>query len=214
MATAVPPPPLSALPGGFLKQLVRDSEKETKHKEPEVKEEKQVRGFSPVSDVRVGLIVSPNSLNSDPLQPSKLSDNLVQQFLVPDQTPPILEAEMALRAEQLLSNSRQGRTSAQSDCKSPSQRLIVSPEPDGKQEVEPQPQRQQQDVRSEKKTKKTPQSEQKKERIEEVKKVEKKEEKKEERQEPEGRQADTEITEQTRREVCNPGVIKDGFTVV
>lgn len=46
MATAVPPPPpLSAVPGGFLKQLVRDSEKETKLKEPEAKEEKAVSGF-------------------------------------------------------------------------------------------------------------------------------------------------------------------------
>lgn len=42
MDTAVPPPPLSALPGGFLKQLVRDSEKETKQKEPEAKVEKAV----------------------------------------------------------------------------------------------------------------------------------------------------------------------------
>lgn len=43
MPTAVPPPPpLSALPGGFLKQLVRESEKETKQKEPEVKEDKAV----------------------------------------------------------------------------------------------------------------------------------------------------------------------------
>lgn len=46
VATAVAPPPaLSAVPGGFLKQLVRDSEKETKHKEPEVKEEKPVSAF-------------------------------------------------------------------------------------------------------------------------------------------------------------------------
>lgn len=42
VVTAVPPPPLSVVPGGFLKQLVRDSEKETKQKEPEVKEEKPV----------------------------------------------------------------------------------------------------------------------------------------------------------------------------
>lgn len=42
MAAAEPPPPLSALPGGFLKQLVRDSEKETKHKEPEAKDERPV----------------------------------------------------------------------------------------------------------------------------------------------------------------------------
>ncbi|KAK3521819.1 hypothetical protein QTP70_018550 [Hemibagrus guttatus] len=70
-----PPPPLSVVPGGFLKQLVRETEKETKQKEPELKEEKA---------------------------PSKLSENLVQQFLLPDQTPPILEAEMALKAEQMV----------------------------------------------------------------------------------------------------------------
>lgn len=39
-AAAPPPPPLS---GGFLKQLVRETEKEMRHKEPEVKEEKAVR---------------------------------------------------------------------------------------------------------------------------------------------------------------------------
>ncbi|XP_077479786.1 unconventional myosin-XVIIIb [Stigmatopora argus] len=72
VAALVPPPPLSTVPGGFLKQLVRDSEKETRQKEPDVKEEKP---------------------------PRKLSDDLVQQFLLPDQTPPILEAEMLLRAE-------------------------------------------------------------------------------------------------------------------
>ncbi|XP_047660634.1 unconventional myosin-XVIIIb isoform X3 [Tachysurus fulvidraco] len=74
-AATQPPPPLSVIPGGFLKQLVRETEKETKQKEPELKEEKA---------------------------PSKLSENLVQQFLLPDQTPPILEAEMALRAEQMV----------------------------------------------------------------------------------------------------------------
>ncbi|KAI5099783.1 unconventional myosin-XVIIIb-like isoform X1, partial [Silurus meridionalis] len=70
-----PPPSVSVVPGGFLKQLVRETEKETKLKEPELKEEKA---------------------------PSKLSENLVQQFLLPDETPPILEAEMALRAEQMV----------------------------------------------------------------------------------------------------------------
>lgn len=42
VAAAVPPPPLSSLPGGFLKQLVRESEKETKHKEPEARDERAV----------------------------------------------------------------------------------------------------------------------------------------------------------------------------
>uniref|UniRef100_A0A4W5PJ62 Myosin motor domain-containing protein n=1 Tax=Hucho hucho TaxID=62062 RepID=A0A4W5PJ62_9TELE len=116
-----PPPPLSALPGGFLKQLVRETEKETKQKEPEVKEEKA---------------------------PSKLSDNLVQQFLLPDQTPPILEAEMALRNEHLV-NGERGRHSNQSDLKTSSPRQIISPEikspPLGdtaKKEVTSEPQKQ------------------------------------------------------------------------
>uniref|UniRef100_A0A8C4DI61 Myosin motor domain-containing protein n=1 Tax=Dicentrarchus labrax TaxID=13489 RepID=A0A8C4DI61_DICLA len=176
VATAEPPPPLSALPGGFLKQLVRETEKETKQKEPEVKDERQ---------------------------PSKLSDNLVQQFLLPDQTPPILEAEMSLRAEQLISNSKH----------------IVSPDPASKQdtgqEVTPEPPKKHQDMRSER-SKRTPPAEQPKGRIEEVKQVEKKEE----RQEPEGRQADTTVTETDRREVRDvwyeAGTVwyvhKDGFT--
>ncbi|XP_056117414.1 unconventional myosin-XVIIIb-like isoform X3 [Rhinichthys klamathensis goyatoka] len=92
-----PPPPL---PGGFLKQLVRETEKETRHKEPELKEEKA---------------------------PSKLSDNLVQNFLLPDQTPPILEAEMALRAEQLV-NGERGRHTNLTEKKTSSPRRIMSPE--------------------------------------------------------------------------------------
>lgn len=129
-------------------------------------------------------------------QPSKLSDNLVQQFLLPDQTPPILEAEMSLRAEQVM--GRGG--SAQSDGRSPSQMHIVSPEPGGKKaSVTPEPAtlQQQQDATSERKSKKTLQVEKKKEeeRIEEVKKKEEEEEKLEQRQEPEGRQADTAVTE-------------------
>uniref|UniRef100_A0A3P8VRZ2 Myosin motor domain-containing protein n=1 Tax=Cynoglossus semilaevis TaxID=244447 RepID=A0A3P8VRZ2_CYNSE len=107
--TAVPPPPpLSALPGGFLKQLVRESEKETKQKEPEVKEDKA---------------------------PSKLSDILVQQFLNPDQTPPILEAEMALRAEQLNSNSEHVCNSEPPGNRSSTQRYILTPESEGNQQA-------------------------------------------------------------------------------
>ncbi|MCJ8742359.1 hypothetical protein PDJAM_G00081270 [Pangasius djambal] len=86
-AATQPPPPLSAVPGGFLKQLVRETEKETRLKEPELKEEKA---------------------------PSKLSENLVQQFLLPDQTPPILEAEMALRAEQMVNAAlKEGKMSSE-----------------------------------------------------------------------------------------------------
>ena len=36
-------PPVSAVPGGFLKQLVRETEKENRQKEPEIKEERVVR---------------------------------------------------------------------------------------------------------------------------------------------------------------------------
>uniref|UniRef100_A0A672RB50 Unconventional myosin-XVIIIb-like n=1 Tax=Sinocyclocheilus grahami TaxID=75366 RepID=A0A672RB50_SINGR len=100
-AATQPPPPLSAVPGGFLKQLVRETEKETRHKEPELKEEKT---------------------------PRKLSDNLVQNFLLPDQTPPILEAEMALRAEQLV-NGERGRHTALTEKKTSSPRRIMSPDP-------------------------------------------------------------------------------------
>ncbi|KAI7793466.1 putative unconventional myosin-XVIIIb, partial [Triplophysa rosa] len=94
-AAAPPPPPLSAVPGGFLKQLVRETEKEMRHKEPEVKEEKA---------------------------PRKLSDNLVQHFSLPDETPPILEAEMTLRAEQLV-NGERGRHATLTE------RKIISPDP-------------------------------------------------------------------------------------
>uniref|UniRef100_A0AAY4B1S9 Myosin motor domain-containing protein n=1 Tax=Denticeps clupeoides TaxID=299321 RepID=A0AAY4B1S9_9TELE len=95
-APVQPPPPISAVPGGFLRQVVRETEKENKLKEPEIREEKT---------------------------PSKLSDNLVQHFLLPDQTPPILEAEMALRAEQLV-NGDHGQHSTLSEKKTASRRII------------------------------------------------------------------------------------------
>lgn len=55
IVTTVPHPPLSVLPGGFLKQLVRDSEKETKHKEPEVKEERPVSHSFPSLNILLNL---------------------------------------------------------------------------------------------------------------------------------------------------------------
>lgn len=121
---------------------------------------------------------------STPLQPSKVSDNLVQQFLLPDPTPPIPEAEMALRAEQLINDSSH----------------IVAPDHQSKQEtrqeVTPQPPRQQLDMKPEKSTK-TPEAGKEREKVEEVKQVEQTEE----RQEPDGRQADTSVTEHERRKV-------------
>ncbi len=62
-----------------------------------------------------------------PSQSRKLSDNLVQNFLLPDQTPPILEAEMALRAEQLV-NGERGRHTALTEKKTSSPRRIMSPD--------------------------------------------------------------------------------------
>ncbi|XP_047425911.1 unconventional myosin-XVIIIb-like isoform X2 [Mugil cephalus] len=234
VAAAEPPPPLSALPGGFLKQLVRDSEKETKHKEPEETREERA--------------------------PSKLSDNLVQQFLLPDQTPPILEAEMALRAEQQLNNVKQQRSGSAQP-----QRHITSPDPGNGskagQEVTSQPQRQQDKTpekknktmerieevekrrkeeeekkrkeeeekkkkRKEEEEKKRKEEEEKKKRkmvqeVQQVVKKEKKEEGVEARLQPEGRQADTTITENNRREVKDvwyeAGTVwyvhKDGFSL-
>ncbi|XP_060917169.1 unconventional myosin-XVIIIb-like isoform X2 [Labrus mixtus] len=201
VAAADPPPPLSALPGGFLKQLVRDSEKETKQKEPEAKDERT---------------------------PSKLSDNLVQQFLLPDQTPPILEAEMLLRAEQLIDNSKQGHNSAQSEgSRSTSQMLVVTPEQREPRQVTPEPPKKQQaDMKPEKSQKKKQEKEkERREEVKQVKKVEKKEEVMEERLEPEGRLADATVTEEVSREASvktrdvwyEAGTVwyvhKDGFTL-
>lgn len=116
-------------------------------------------------------------------QPSKLSDGLVQQFLLPDQTPPILEAEMSLRAEQLNNNKQIRCSSAHSDGGTSSQFCKTTPASDNKAETKrdmesPKP-KEQQEKRATVKSKET-----------------------EERQEPEGRQADTSITEQVRKEVC------------
>lgn len=61
-------------------------------------------------------------------QPRKLNDNLVQHFSLPDETPPILEAEMTLRAEQLV-NGERGRHTALTERKTSSPRQIISPDP-------------------------------------------------------------------------------------
>ncbi|XP_061553555.1 unconventional myosin-XVIIIb-like isoform X7 [Phycodurus eques] len=175
----VPPPPLSALPGGFLKQLVRDSEKETKQKEPDVKDEKP---------------------------PSKLSDNLVQQFLLPDQTPPILEAEMLLRAEK----HGDAPVSAHSPRPPSSQRSAALPgKTETRREVMPEPQ-----------TGGTRENEGAEVSLWEEEQVKTKE-KTEERQEPEGRLAYATVTECDREKVKDvwyeAGTVwyvhKDGFTL-
>ncbi|KAJ8339533.1 hypothetical protein SKAU_G00363190 [Synaphobranchus kaupii] len=194
------PPPISAVPGGYLKQLVRETEKEKRQKEPEVKEERA---------------------------PNKLSDNLVQQFLLPDETPPILEAEMALRAEQLV-NGEQGRHMLLAEKKQ-APRKVVSPRAEGKRgggeqsrEVTAPPPREAADkadaVIQETKTPEV--QEEKGKQVEEEEKVEEKSVK-EERQEPEGQLADCRVAEQEKEHVRDvwyeAGTVwyvhKDGFTL-
>ncbi|XP_016431831.1 unconventional myosin-XVIIIb-like [Sinocyclocheilus rhinocerous] len=197
-----PPPPLSAVPGGFLKQLVRETEKETHHKEPELKEEKT---------------------------PRKLSDNLVQNFLLPDQTPPILEAEMALRAEQLV-NGERGRHTALTEKKTSSPRRIMSPDPKnhktGSESSTPEVSWQEQMPSPRTDTAKSPappmEKEVKKEEVkvqQEVKPL--KQEVKEPRQEPEGQMTVTPIREEHKVPVRDvwyeAGKVwyahKDGYTL-
>ncbi|XP_073686333.1 unconventional myosin-XVIIIb-like [Garra rufa] len=199
---AQPPPPLSAVPGGFLKQLVRETEKETRHKEPELKEEKA---------------------------PRKLSDNLVQNFLLPDQTPPILEAEMALRAEQLV-NGERGRHTAMAEKKTSTPRRLMSPDPKSQnidsKPTTPEVSRQEQTPSPRTDTLKSPAPPQEKEVKKEEVKVQKeikppKQEVKELRQEPEGQITVTPIREEPKLPVRDvwyeAGKVwyahKDGYTL-
>lgn len=110
----------------------------------------------------------------------------MQQFLLPDQTPSILEAEMSLRAEQQLLGSNKVAVATESQSR--------------KQEVTPPPhlQRREDDVRSETSGEKLQTKREQEERTEEVKQAKQGEE---ERQEPEGRQADVIVTEHHKREV-------------
>ncbi|XP_076842626.1 unconventional myosin-XVIIIb isoform X2 [Brachyhypopomus gauderio] len=187
--TTQPPPPISMVPGGFLKQLVRETEKETRQKEPENKEEKA---------------------------PSKLSDNLVQHFLLPDETPPILEAEMSLRSEQLV-NGENGHHTAQSEKKTSLRRILT---PDSKsqkvdclgsnpQEVSGHKPEQDSGVEGSRDLAESPGASGVKEKLkeqprapQEVKTQEVKQEKvKEVRQDPEGQQDKNTVGEQPRKPV-------------
>ncbi|KAJ8400053.1 hypothetical protein AAFF_G00400920 [Aldrovandia affinis] len=192
--------PLSAVPGGFLRQLVRETEKETRQKEPEIKEERP---------------------------PNKLSDNLVQQFLLPDETPPILEAEMALRAE-LLVNGEQGRHVPLAE-KRPMPCRITSVRGNSQETEEKHsqevtsPQWQETPDRTDTIIQKAKTPEEPEEKGKQVVTERKKEEEKsvkEERQEPEGQLADCRVTEQRKeqRDVWyEAGMVwyvhKDGFTL-
>ncbi|KAM4707086.1 unconventional myosin-XVIIIb [Discoglossus pictus] len=75
-----PPPLFSVIPGGFIKQLVRETEKEAKQKDKELKEKPPVKQDPP-----------PEVLKS----PGKLSDTLVQQFVFKDENILEVEEEMA-----------------------------------------------------------------------------------------------------------------------
>ncbi|XP_017549245.1 unconventional myosin-XVIIIb isoform X1 [Pygocentrus nattereri] len=205
-AATQPPPPLSAVPGGFLKQLVRETEKETRQKEPELKEEKA---------------------------PSKLSETLVQQFLLPDQTPPILEAEMALRAEQLV-NGERGRHSAMTERKTSSPRRILTPDTKDQKgdsqasslEVSDQKQEPLSDTQSGSSLVKSPEAPAEKEKPKEQLKTQQevktiREEEVKVRQEPKGQLTDKTVTEEPKKPVRDvwyeAGTVwythKNGFTL-
>ncbi|XP_075425072.1 unconventional myosin-XVIIIb isoform X2 [Ascaphus truei] len=77
-AVSSPPPLFSVIPGGFIKQLVRETEKEAKQKE--------IKDTPPVKDDPL-----PEALKS----PGKLSNNLVQQFVFKDENILAVEEEMA-----------------------------------------------------------------------------------------------------------------------
>nr|DBA22886.1 TPA: hypothetical protein GDO54_013877 [Pyxicephalus adspersus] len=81
LALATSPPPLiSVIPGGFIKQLVRETEKEAKQKGKKLKEKCPVKQEQP-----------PECLTS----PGKLNNNLVQQFAFKDENILCVEEEMA-----------------------------------------------------------------------------------------------------------------------
>ncbi|XP_069606714.1 unconventional myosin-XVIIIb [Ranitomeya imitator] len=74
-----PPPLLSAIPGGFIKQLVRETEKEAKEKVKDLKEK----------TVKQDLL--PDNLKS----PGKLNNSLVQQFVLKEENILTVGEEMA-----------------------------------------------------------------------------------------------------------------------
>ncbi|XP_053325374.1 unconventional myosin-XVIIIb [Spea bombifrons] len=87
-----PPPLFSVIPGGFIKQLVRETEKEAKQKEKESKDKQPVKQEP-----------APEVLKS----PSKLSNNLVDQFVFKDENILSIEEEMANK-NNLLMNGLNG----------------------------------------------------------------------------------------------------------
>ncbi|KAM9330816.1 unconventional myosin-XVIIIb [Gastrophryne carolinensis] len=134
--TTSPPPLFSVIPGGFIKQLVRETEKEAKQKEKELKEKGPVKQEQP-----------PDVLKS----PGKLNNNLVQQFTFKDENILSLEEDMAgnnnvfingLHEEQKKGPvpEKAGRQSLNTkNLKSPPKRLDSVAEPKAVNKVEKQP---------------------------------------------------------------------------
>ncbi|KAM8960687.1 unconventional myosin-XVIIIb [Pelodytes ibericus] len=75
-----PPPLLSVIPGGFIKQLVRETEKEAKQKEKESKDKPPVKQEPPSEVIK---------------SPGKLSNTLVQQFGFKDENILSVEDEIS-----------------------------------------------------------------------------------------------------------------------
>ncbi|KAG8455740.1 hypothetical protein GDO86_001797, partial [Hymenochirus boettgeri] len=86
-----PPPLFSVIPGGFIKQLVRETEKEAKDKEKAHKEKPLVKQESQQEALK---------------SPGKLSDTLVQQFMFKDEN--ILEVEEMAAQNDVIMNGLNG----------------------------------------------------------------------------------------------------------
>ncbi|XP_053558065.1 unconventional myosin-XVIIIb [Bombina bombina] len=124
-APTSPPPLLSVIPGGFIKQLVRETEKEAKLKEKELKEKPPVKQ-EPL----------PEALKS----PGKLSNTLVQQFAFKEENIINDEDEMATK-NNLFMNGLNGEKPPGQITEKPSKRNInlrVLKSPPKKQNM-PQP---------------------------------------------------------------------------
>nr|XP_015221540.1 PREDICTED: unconventional myosin-XVIIIb [Lepisosteus oculatus] len=201
---AEPPPPLSAAPGGFIRQLVRETEQEAKRKEPE-----------PLA-----------CASREEKAPSKLSENLVLPFLPPPEEIPPPEREMSSWSPLLVNGVHcddDGQHQAATGTKK-SARRMKSPKPGG-QGAEPwsaQPQKNQSEeqdtahgkqeeaIAVEAKEDRQADKELKEKEGEEVQKGAESE-----RQEPEGQTAESSTTEQRDvwYEACQVWhVHRDGFT--
>uniref|UniRef100_A0A8C5LTT9 Myosin XVIIIB n=1 Tax=Leptobrachium leishanense TaxID=445787 RepID=A0A8C5LTT9_9ANUR len=124
--TASSPPPLfSAIPGGFIKQLVRETEKEAKQKEKDSKEKPTVKQDLPSETLK---------------SPGKLSDTLVQQFAFQDEN--ILEVEEEMANKNVFMNGLNGEKHTVKLPERPNKRpvnLRIARTPLKRQTSEPRP---------------------------------------------------------------------------